>query len=102
MHIGILTNTFDTKTPGATAQVLSAHGLTHIQLELASVGMPALPDRIDQADLTRIRQAFDAYHIVVAAVSGTFNMIHPEKAHRQDGLQPVSYTHLTLPTKRIV
>ena len=87
MHIGILTNTFDTTTPEHTAQVLRAHGLTHVQLELPSVGLSSMPDHIDHDEARRIGQILATNGITIAAVSGTFNMIHPDATQRQLGLR---------------
>ena len=87
MHIGILTNTFDTTTPEQTARAVHAHGLTHVQLELPSVGWTPLPEHIDHAEAARIKQVFAEHGVIIAAVSGTFNMIHPDAAHRAVGLR---------------
>jgi sugar phosphate isomerase/epimerase len=87
MHIGILTNTFDTTTVDDTVAALKRHGIAHIQLELPSIGLDPLPAVFDPATATRIGQRFVEAGIVVAAVSGTFNMIHPDPAHRADGLR---------------
>lgn len=87
VHIGILTNAFPTTTPEATAAAVRRHHLTHVQLELPSVGLPAMPERLDPHTAKHIRQAFDVNGIAVAAVSGTFNMIHPDPAHRRSGLR---------------
>lgn len=87
MQIGILTNTFDTHTPEDTARAVAAHGLQAVQLEFASVGLAAMPDEISQAEARHIREAFAARDIAIAAVSGTFNMAHPDDTHRRDGLR---------------
>jgi sugar phosphate isomerase/epimerase len=89
MQIGILTNTFDTTTPEDTARAVAAHELQAVQLELASVGLPAMPDadEISRAEAQRIRDAFAERGVAIAAVSGTFNMAHPDSAARQAGLR---------------
>jgi sugar phosphate isomerase/epimerase len=46
-----------------------------------------MPDRIAPELCDRIRQEVAARNLTMAAVSGTFNMIHPHLAERQRGLQ---------------
>ena len=45
-----------------------------------------MPEHIELALLDRIRQAFDERGLKMAAVSGTFNMIHPDPGERRQGL----------------
>ena len=45
-----------------------------------------MPDQIDQALLDEIRRQMEARKITMAAISGTFNMIHPNPQKRIDGL----------------
>jgi sugar phosphate isomerase/epimerase len=87
MNIGIFTRTFERPTLDATLDAIQAHGLRSVQLNLASAGLTNMPDEIlpQQADL--IRQAFAARNMTIAALSGTFNMIHPDHAMRQLGLR---------------
>jgi sugar phosphate isomerase/epimerase len=46
-----------------------------------------MPDHLDPEDITRIRAAFAAHQITMAAVSGTFNIIHPNEDQRRDGMR---------------
>ncbi len=87
MHIGILTNTFATTNADATVAALKRHGITHIQLELASVGLEPMPAVFDPTYVSHIGTTFAKAGITVTAVSGTFNMIHPDPVHRADGLR---------------
>ncbi len=87
MHIGILTNTFDTTSLDDTVRAVQRNGITHIQLELPSVGLSSMPDHFDRTHAQRIGSAFAQAGITIAAVSGTFNMIHPDTAQRAQGLR---------------
>jgi sugar phosphate isomerase/epimerase len=86
MRLGIFCKTFPRPSLGATLDAVRAHGLDCVQFNMACVGLPPLPDRIgdDVADAVRCETA--ARGIAVAAVSGTFNMAHPDPARRRDGL----------------
>jgi sugar phosphate isomerase/epimerase len=86
MQIGILTNSFATTRPNATVDAVRRHNLTHVQLELVSVGLAAMPDQLDRETAARIRNAFARGGVMIAAVSGTFNMIHPDANQRRIGL----------------
>jgi sugar phosphate isomerase/epimerase len=63
------------------------HGLACVQFNLACAGLPTLPDALDDATAAGIRRELAARGIAMAAVSGTFNMIHPDPAQRTAGLR---------------
>jgi sugar phosphate isomerase/epimerase len=87
MQIGIMAKTFVRPTLAEVLDAVKAHGLGAVQFNLACAGLPSLPDRIavEQSDL--IRQTLAVRGIEMAAVSGTFNMIHPDPARRREGLR---------------
>jgi sugar phosphate isomerase/epimerase len=87
MDIGILTNTFPHTSIADALGAVRAHGLRTVQLELASAGLASLPDAIPVETTTRIRDASRAAGVAIAAVSGTFNMCHPDAAQRRVGLR---------------
>jgi sugar phosphate isomerase/epimerase len=58
-----------------------------VQFNMACAGLPPLPDRIDAGLCERARDELAARGITMAAVSGTFNMAHPDPRQRQDGLR---------------
>jgi sugar phosphate isomerase/epimerase len=87
MQIGIFAKTFVRPTLAATLDAVVAHGIHPMQFNLACAGVPSMPDRIEPALIASIRSAMDARALTMAAVSGTFNMIHPDLQRRQDGLR---------------
>lgn len=87
MQIGIMANTFVRPTLEEIVDGTASHGLHAVQFSLTCVGLPYLPDRIDPALCDRIRSEMDARQITMAAVSGTYNMIHPDHHQREDGLR---------------
>ncbi len=91
--IGILTTTFPAPSgePGASFEsildAIAAHKLGAVQFDLSCAGLPSMPDAIDPAAADHICAALVARGISMAALSGTFNMIHPDPAVRDDGLR---------------
>jgi sugar phosphate isomerase/epimerase len=87
MDIGIFAKTFPRKTLDATLDAVRAHGLKYVQFNMACAGLPPMPEEIHGGLRMRIRRAFAVRGLRVAAVSGTFNMAHPDPAQREDGLR---------------
>ncbi len=83
---GIFERTFPRPTLEATLDAVATHGIRHIQLDLASAGLDSVPDRVPDDVAQRIREGCQERNISIAAVSGTWNMIHPDPAVRDAGL----------------
>lgn len=90
MEIGIFSRTFIRPTLGDVLDAALAHGLRQLQFNLTCAGLPAMPDSLAEATLDEIRQAIAARGMVMSAISGTFNMIHPDLAERQAGLRQLA------------
>jgi len=86
MHIGIFSKTFPRQTLGETLDMVFDHGLRHIQFDLSCAGVSSMPERIDPTLVASIRRELDARQMTIAAVSGTYNMIHPDLEQRHAGL----------------
>lgn len=86
MDLGIFERTFDRPTLEATLDAVVAHDLHSIQLDLASAGLPSIPDRIPEEVAFRIHDACASRRLTITAVSGTWNMIHPDRRVREQGL----------------
>jgi sugar phosphate isomerase/epimerase len=54
---------------------------------MACSGLPAMPDAISAETIEAVRAAAAESGIAIAALSGTFNMIHPNPAVREDGVR---------------
>lgn len=87
MHLGIFARTFARPTVEGVFDAVRAHDLQYVQFNLSCAGVPTLPDEIAPALITRIREAAQSRAIEIAAVSGTYNMIHPDREVRQKGLR---------------
>lgn len=86
MEIGIFAKTFVRPTLGEVLDAVTACGLHTVQFNMACAGVPSLPDTIAPALAVTIRQAFVQRDMTMAAVSGTFNLIHPDPVQRRQGL----------------
>jgi sugar phosphate isomerase/epimerase len=87
MNIGIFAKTFVRPTLEETLDAVVSHSLHDIQFNMACAGLPSMPDVISDTQIISVRQALAARHMRVAALSGTFNMIHPDRQVRLDGLR---------------
>lgn len=90
MKLGIFTKTFQRPTLDAKLEAVTAHGMHEVQFNLSCAGLASLPDdpdELDAATCAQIRETFARRGVNMAAISGTFNMIHPDPAVRALGLQ---------------
>jgi sugar phosphate isomerase/epimerase len=86
MQLGIFAKTFVRPTLEMTLDAVEASGLRHIQFNMACVGMTSMPDRIDVDTARLIRRETERRGLVIDAVSGTYNMAHPDPEVRRAGL----------------
>ena len=86
MQLGIFAKIFARPSVGEVFDAVAAHGLRCVQFNLACAGLPTMPDEIEIGAMEKIRDAASARGIAIAAVSGTFNLIHPDSTQRSQGL----------------
>jgi sugar phosphate isomerase/epimerase len=87
MTFGIFAKTFARPTVEEVFDGVAHHGLRCVQFNFACAGLPNMPDQINPEMLGRIRRAATERQIAIAAVSGTFNMIHPDKVQPREGIR---------------
>src|SRR5215203_5254358 len=87
MRIGIFARTFARSSPEDVFDALVGYGLGEMQFNMSVAGLSSLPDEIAPALADRVRAAAAERQISLVAVSGTFNMIHPDKEVRREGLR---------------
>jgi sugar phosphate isomerase/epimerase len=87
MHPGIFAKTFVRNSVEEVLDAVAAHGIRSVQFNMACAGLPSMPDEISPALARRIARASASRGISIAAVSGTFNVIHPDTAQRDTGLR---------------
>ncbi|MGD2040191.1 MAG: sugar phosphate isomerase/epimerase [Anaerolineae bacterium] len=87
MQLGIFARTFRRPTLAAVLDAVLAHNLDQVQFNMSCVGLPSMPDAIDPELASSIRREMVARGLTMVAVSGTFNMIHPNLGERLCGLE---------------
>lgn len=87
MRLGIFARTFARPTVEDVFDAVRAHGLSCVQFNLSCAGLPTLPDEIAPSLTTCIHAASLSRDIEIVAVSGTYNMIHPDHQVQQTGLR---------------
>jgi sugar phosphate isomerase/epimerase len=86
MRPGIFARTFVRPTLEATLDAVAAGGVEAMQFNMALTdGGPSLPDDIAPGTAARVREAAAERGLEIAAVSGTYNMAHPDPAVRERG-----------------
>jgi sugar phosphate isomerase/epimerase len=86
MQPGIFAKTFPRPTLAQTLDAVAQHGLRCVQFNMACAGLPPLPQAVVPEVVAQIRAETGARGITIAALSGTFNMAHPDPQVRRDGL----------------
>ena len=87
MQIGIMVKTFVRPTLEEALDAVKAHGMSCVQFNMEAVGLPTMPDELDTALCERIRDEMTKRNIKMSALSGTYNMIHPNREERRAGMQ---------------
>ena len=87
MRIGIFARTFARTSPEDVFDAMVGYGLGQTQFNMSVAGLSSLPGEIAPALADRIRTAAAGRQVALVAVSGTFNMIHPDEEVRREGLR---------------
>ncbi len=87
MHIGIFARTFQRPSVEEVLDAVVEQGISDIQFNMISAGLPSMPDAVDDGTVARVREAIIDRKLNMASLSGTFNMIHPDPAVREAGLR---------------
>jgi len=87
MQLGIFAKTFPGTDPATVLGAVAGAGYAVAQYNMACSGMEPLPAAIPPEALAAVRSGSEASGVGLVAVSGTFNMIHPDAAVRAEGLR---------------
>jgi sugar phosphate isomerase/epimerase len=87
MKIGIFAKTFSRPTLEELFQAIAGYAINSAQFNLSCVGLDTLPENVSPQLLQRIADAAEQAAVELAALSGTFNMAHPDPVVRRDGLE---------------
>ena len=86
MRIGIFAKTFPGHDPAAVLRAVHDAGYVCTQFNLVCAGLDAMPAEVPDAAFAAIAAAVRETGVSIAALSGTYNMIHPDAAVRAHGL----------------
>jgi sugar phosphate isomerase/epimerase len=87
MRLGIFAKTFPRPTLEETLAAVAASGLPVVPFKMALTGGPSMPDAISAELAARVATAAAERVLSIAAVSGTYNMAHPDPGVRAGGLR---------------
>ena len=87
MKLGIFAKTFEGSDPATVMQAVKAAGFSTVQYNMACSGLASMPDEISSETARAVSQAAQDSGVIIAAVSATYNMIHPDVTVRKLGLQ---------------
>lgn len=85
MRLGIFAKTFPGHTPAAVLTAARDAGFTSVQYNFACSGIGALPTAILNEVVSAVTSASTETGVAIAAISATYNMIHPDLAVRAEG-----------------
>jgi sugar phosphate isomerase/epimerase len=87
MDLGIFARTFVRPTLEGVLDAVVDHGLNQVQFNLACADLPSMPDHIDTSLADLVAREMELRGLTMVAVSGTFNMIHPDPGERWRGMK---------------
>jgi sugar phosphate isomerase/epimerase len=87
MRLGMYSIEIERPSVAALFSAASGYGFTEMQFDFTSMGGEQMPEKISAAQIAEIRKAAADNGIRIVSVNGTFNMIHPEKAVRLEGVK---------------
>ena len=87
MELGMYTAELSRPTVEELFRDICGYGFTQVQFDFRSVLDEQMPESIPEGLIQRVREAADEYGVTIAAVNGTFNMIHPDPSVRADGVR---------------
>jgi sugar phosphate isomerase/epimerase len=86
MELGIFAKTFRRPTVRATLEAVQGLGLHLVQFNFECAGLPSMPEEVASSTLSDIASASRETSVRIVACSATFNMAHPDRPTRKEGL----------------
>ncbi|OBQ87762.1 sugar phosphate isomerase/epimerase family protein [Mesorhizobium sp. WSM3873] len=87
MQVGVFAKTFPGGEPAGVLAAVREAGFAVTQFNLACAGLPSMPDDVPDEAIRTIDAAAKASGVGLVALSGTYNMAHPDSRVRDDGLR---------------
>ncbi|MFN0114323.1 MAG: sugar phosphate isomerase/epimerase family protein [Paracoccaceae bacterium] len=84
MYPAVFSRTYPFQRVSEVLAAIRADGFRGAQMNLSSFGMESLPDRLDEAALDEGRAVAARLGLTLAALSGTWNMAHPDPEARRE------------------
>jgi sugar phosphate isomerase/epimerase len=85
MKLGVFAKIFAGKTPAAVLSAARRSGYETVQYNMACSGLSSLPPAISDEIAGAVQAASSETGVGIAAISATYNMIHPDLAEREKG-----------------
>ena len=86
MKLGIFAKTFSRPTIEDLFQSIAAFGINSVQFNLSCAGLDPLPQTVPSEVAQRIGDSAEQANVELSAISGTFNMAHPDPEDRSANL----------------
>lgn len=83
MRLGIFARTFSGPSLDAVLDAVVRHGVYVVQFNLSCAGLATVPENLKSDECERIRAAFSTRRLEIAAISGTYNTIDPDRSRRE-------------------
>lgn len=90
MQIGIFAKTFPGADPSTVLGSVRRAGYQVAQYNMACSGLPSMPDAVPAEAAEAVAAAAKDQGVEIAAVSATYNMIHPNPAVRRRGHESIA------------
>lgn len=87
MQLGIFAKTFPGTDPQKVLSAVRDSDFAIAQFNLACVDLPSMPDGVPPGTIAAIRKASTDTGVSLCALSGTYNMAHPDRRVRDTGLR---------------
>ncbi len=97
MRLGIFAKTFAGEDPARVLRQVRAAGFGCAQFNMACAGLSSLPQAVPDDVADRVAEAGARAGVALAAVSATYNMIHPDPAARAAGRRALSAIAAAMP-----
>ncbi len=99
--LGIFARTFPGSAPGTVLSQARDAGYDSVQYNMACSGLASLPSVIAPEAISEIRNATRDTGVGIAALSATYNMVHPDAAVRAAGHQSLAVLAASAHTLKI-
>jgi sugar phosphate isomerase/epimerase len=86
MKIGIFAKTFSRPTIEELFQSIASYGIYSVQFNLSCAGLETLPENVPSELVQQIADSAEQAKVELSAISGTFNMAHPNPEVRRGNL----------------